>query len=169
MPVPNPDHLLDQADRLITAPIGGAPRQINLRRAISSAYYAIFHAVATEAADVIVGRTKRDTSIYQLVYRSINHNSLRKLCEIFENKKPPTKYKEYFPKSGFDSNLKNLAAAFVELQQMRNNADYDPLYRVSSSDAVLVVATSRAALNSLRNTSRARRKEFVALAVFRPR
>ena len=71
MAVLNSDHLLDQAERL-TTPLGlGAPRQADLRRAISAAYYGVFHAVATEAADEFVGRTQRDSARYALVYRSI--------------------------------------------------------------------------------------------------
>ena len=50
----NPDHLLDQAERLTTAPGSGPPRQADLRRAISTAYYAVFHAIATDAADQFV-------------------------------------------------------------------------------------------------------------------
>ncbi len=81
MAVLNPDHLLDQADRLITPPGGGAPRQADLRRAISNAYYAVFHAVVAQAADDFVGITHRASPRYGLVYRSIDHKSLRKLCE----------------------------------------------------------------------------------------
>jgi hypothetical protein len=40
----DPDHLLKQAQRLARPPRPGAPRQADLRRAVSSAYYAIFHA-----------------------------------------------------------------------------------------------------------------------------
>jgi hypothetical protein len=34
----NPDHLFEQADKLIATPAVGAPRQVDLRRGISSAY-----------------------------------------------------------------------------------------------------------------------------------
>lgn len=77
----NPDHLLDQADRLTRAPDVGAPRQADLRRAISSAYYAVFHALVTEATDNVVGKTQRHTPLYALVYRSIDHRALRRTCE----------------------------------------------------------------------------------------
>ena len=48
MPIPNPEHLLDQAERL-AATGTGAPRQTNLRRAISAAYYAVFHRTLVDA------------------------------------------------------------------------------------------------------------------------
>jgi hypothetical protein len=71
----NPDHLFEQADKLI-APQIGRPRQADVRRAISSAYYGIFHAVATKAVDQVIGATNRDKAHYGLAYRSIaNKNS----------------------------------------------------------------------------------------------
>jgi hypothetical protein len=80
VPIPNAEHLLDQAEPLI-APVGpGAPRQVDLRRAISSAYYAVFHAVLAAAADEFVGRARRAETAYGLVYRRIDHGALRELC-----------------------------------------------------------------------------------------
>jgi hypothetical protein len=46
----NPDHLFEQANRL-AVPFGpGSIRQVDVRRAISAAYYGLFHAVLTAAA-----------------------------------------------------------------------------------------------------------------------
>jgi hypothetical protein len=169
MPVLNPDHLLDQADRL-TATLGvGPPRQADLRRAISSSYYALFHSVLIEAADEFIGRTKRDTSRYALVYRSVTHRSLRALCEDVAKSKMPNKYDIYVPRGGFDADLRSLATAVVDLQEKRHLADYDPMYRVRTSDAVLAVATGRAALSRFRRATRAQRRAFVSLLLFSPR
>src|SRR6516225_6669624 len=75
----NPDHLFEQAEELIS-PRAGRPRQVDVRRAISAAYYAIFHAIITAATDQFVGVTNRDESRYGLVYRSVDHRWLRELC-----------------------------------------------------------------------------------------
>ena len=168
MALPNPGHLLDLADRFTNfGP--GAPRQTDLRRAISSAYYAVFHAVAAAAADDFVGPTKRDTPRYALVYRSIDHSPLRKLCENVVKSNLPTKYKSYVPSGGFGTDLVAVANALVELQEKRHKADYDPLYRVSISDAVLAVVTGRTALSRLTDANRTRKKAFLSLVVFSPR
>ena len=169
MPVLNPDHLLEQADRLTAPPGGGAPRQADLRRAISSAYYGIFHAVLTEAADAFVGRTQRHTPRYALVYRSIDHRSLRGVCEDVVKPTIPAKYLKYVPRGGFGRDLIILATAVTELQEKRHAADYDPLFRVRMSDAVLAVATARTALSRFRNAKPTPRKAFVSLVVFSPR
>jgi hypothetical protein len=169
MPVLNPDHLLDQADRLIAPPAIGAPRQADLRRAISTAYYALFHAVVTAAADDFAGRTKQQTPRYALVYRSINHKSLRALCEDVVKSTLPAKYTTHKPPGGFGPDLIAVATALNDLQEKRHLADYDPLYRVGRSDAVLAVDTARSALERLSRASATKRKAFLSLVVFTPR
>ena len=76
----NPEHLFEQAESLIQAPAAGRPRQVDLRRAISAAYYALFHAILAAAADLVIGTTRRSTVLYELVYRSIDHRALKDLC-----------------------------------------------------------------------------------------
>ena len=169
MAVLNPDHLLDQANRLAAAPAVGAPRQADLRRAVSSTYYAVFHAVVTEAADDFVGATKRHTPRYALLYRSIDHRSLRTICEDIVKDKLPKKYNKYEPKGGFGPDIDALANAVTELQEKRHVADYDPHYRARRSDVILAVATGRTALVRFRSATRTRRKAFLSLVVFSPR
>lgn len=169
MAVLNPDHLLDQAERL-TAPSGvGAPRQADLRRAISASYYGVFHAIATEAADDFVGKTQRDSSRYALVYRSIEHGRLRRVCEDIVKPTPPAKYAKYVPTGGLGDDLVAVAIAVSELQERRHSADYDSLFRATTSDAVLAVATARDALDRFKSASSVRRRMFVSLIAFPPR
>ena len=169
MAVLNPDHLLEQADRLITPLAGGAPRQADLRRAISNAYYGLFHAVVTEAADDFVGASHRQTPRYSLIYRSVDHRWLRTLCEDIAKHTLPRKYDNYQPPGGFGPDLTAFATALVDLQEKRHLADYDPLLRVRTSDAISAVDTGRTALARLRSANRARRKAFLTLVVFSPR
>jgi len=169
MPVLNPDHLLEQADRLIAPTGGGAARQVDLRRAISNAYYAVFHAVVTEAADDFVGKSHRQTSRYSLVYRSVAHRSLAELCKDVAKTKLPGKYSIYEPSGGFGHELQSFAATVIQLQEKRHEADYDPLVRVRRSDAALAISTSREALILFRRASPARRRAFLSLVAFSPR
>jgi hypothetical protein len=169
MPVPDPDHLLDQAERLIASRGGSVARQVDLRRAISSAYYALFHTVATGASDDLVGRTHRHTARYQLVYRSVEHRSLLRLCTDVSKTKLPEKYANHQPQGGFGSDLLAFADTVVELQEKRNRADYDPGFRAVKSEVVLDIARGRAALAHFRNASRSQQRAFVSLIVFSPR
>ena len=115
----NPEHLFEQA-RKLTEPDAGRPRQADLRRAISAAYYGLFHAAVTAAADLVVGANNRSTNRYELVYRSADHKSLRGLCEDVSKQTMPAKFKPYVPQGGFGFDLKAFATAVVDLQEKRH-------------------------------------------------
>jgi hypothetical protein len=139
VPILNPDHLFEQAERLVSPP-AGRPRQVDVRRAISAAYYAIFHATITAAVDQFVGVINRDQSRYGLAYRSVNHAWLRDLCKEIQKSTPSSKFKSYAPPQRFDQNITAFAAAVVELQEKRHSADYDVMIRMNRSDAALAIA-----------------------------
>jgi hypothetical protein len=76
---PDPDRLFDQADALIS----NHQDETDLRRAVSAAYYGVFHFTLRALADWIVGQANRSTNRYGLVYRSVDHKVLRALCDQF--------------------------------------------------------------------------------------
>jgi len=166
MPILNPEHLLAQADQLATPPAIGAPRQADLKRAVSATYYALFHAIVTDVADQVAGIGQRATPQYALVYRSVTHRRLSELCENIVKQKLPDKYKPFQPQGGFGPDLLAVAKAFTDLQEKRHSADYDPLYRVTASDAKLTLQAGRTAFNHWRNVPRARRRLFILLLAF---
>jgi hypothetical protein len=61
---------------------------------------------------------------------------------------------------------RNTRYAFTDLQEKRHSADYDPLYRVTSSDASLTLQAGRTAFNHWRNLPKARRRLFILLLTF---
>jgi hypothetical protein len=165
----NPDHLFEQADRLIASPPHGPPRQVDLRRAISSAYYGVFHAVLAAVANRFIGSTKQATSLYSLVYRSIDHHALRNLClEVTKTNLSP-KYIPHTPTGGFGAEIRGFAEGTIELQEKRHSADYDPSIRFNTSDAVLVIHVARTALAQFNSASADARDAFLSLLLFRPR
>lgn len=168
MAILNPDHLFEQAEKLISPP-AGRPRQVDVRRAISAAYYAIFHATITAAIDQFIGVTNRDQSRYGLAYRSVNHAWLRDLCKELQKSTLSNRFKSYSPVQGFDPNITEFAAVVVELQEKRHSADYDVMTRMNRSDAAVAIATARAALNRFVTASEPQRSAFLSLLVFPPR
>jgi hypothetical protein len=166
----DPEHLFQQADGLI-APSGGvgAVRQVNLRRAISAAYYGLFHALLTAAADLVVGTTRRTTSQYGLVYRSVDHRAIRELCEEIARPTLKPKYAAHAPPGGGAADLQAFATALIELQQKRLEADYNPLIHIARSDAKIAVRSARAALKRWESISAEQRNAFLALLLFKAR
>jgi hypothetical protein len=123
----------------------------------------------TAAADQFVGATKRSTTQYALVYRSIDHKAIRELC--MELKKPmlPRLMVRHAPPGGFGPNLTAYAEGVLELQEKRNSADYDPLKRYRRTDALVAIDAARIALSRFRRATDAEREAFLALLVFKPR
>jgi hypothetical protein len=159
--IPNVEYFFEQAERLIAPVRPGATRQVDLRRAISS--------VLAAAADEFVGRTKRAALEYGLAYRSIDHRTLRSLCEEIAKPILAARYREYQPEGGFAAELKSFAAIVVELQLSRHQADYDPMIRFDRSDAVAAIGRGRTSLHRFRQSPASHRTRFLALLLFPPR
>lgn len=169
MAILNPSHLLEQADKLVAPPPNGPPRQVDIRRAISSAYYAVFHLVAAAAADRYVGASRRAKAEYGLVYRSIDHRRLKELCVELSKQTPPKQYQQFIPATGMSPFFSRFAAAVVELQEQRHTADYDPMVRLKTANAQAAVKTARSAVQRFPKMSKGSRDVFVSLLVFQTR
>jgi ATP phosphoribosyltransferase regulatory subunit HisZ len=142
---------------------------VDLRRAISAAYYAVFHATLAAAADLYVGAVKRATSEYTLVYRSVDHKDIRELCSKVRAPNLSGRFTQYSPRDGFDADIRAFAQALLELQEKRLEADYNPSVRMRSSDARLAVGIARNALHKLQTAPPASRNAFLGLLLFKVR
>jgi hypothetical protein len=105
------DDLLDIAQHLALLD-ERRPRQTSLRRAISSAYYALFHALAALCADELVGRSK-PWNVYTPIYRTLDHGRAK---DVFKRLL-----------AGSVGDIAAVGQAFILLQERRHIADYDPL------------------------------------------
>lgn len=168
MPGINPDHLFEQADALISGR-QGRPREADLRRAVSAAYYGMFHAISNAAAEYVVTRAEQGTVNYALVYRSVDHRRLSSLCKELQKRPLLSRFKSYEPPNGFSSQLRFLCSAVDELQNQRHAADYDPSTTMSKSGARLAINTARSAIAGFHNAPTDERTVFLLLVLFQPR
>ena len=169
MAIGNPLHLLEQATMLLTAAPGRKPRQANLRRAISTAYYAIFHHLLTAVSDEFVDKSLRGESRYSLVYRSIDHAAIRRVCEVAGRRELPAKYRSLLPTGQFEDLLRQYAGNFLVLQSRRHEADYDPAQTLSSVDVHFSIYLAQSAIQQFDSASSDGRKLFLSLLLFSPR
>jgi hypothetical protein len=165
----SPEDLIAQAAKLIRPPPKGPPLQVDLRRAISAAYYGVFHATLTAVADTFIGRVHRGSPRYTLAYRFVEHGRLKTFCEVARRSPLPPKYQPYGPQGGFNADIQGFASAAAALQDNRHEADYDPRRRFRTSDALLAVNTARAALTHWNAAPAEQRTAFIILLVFPPR
>lgn len=133
------------------------PRQADLKRAISTAYYALFHAMANDAADMLVGvGPNRPDKAWSHTYRTLQHGEAKSACEAVRN-------------LNFPNSIKSCADAFVALQQKRHEADYDPDYRVLRADALDAIQQAEDAIRALRTSARRDRRAFAVQILMKKR
>lgn len=101
------DDLLKQALHLATWD-RRRPKQANLRRAISTAYYALFHFLISEAVNSWRIEYQRP-----VLARAFEHGKMKAAC---------------LRSKLSSADLRNIANAFVDLQQARHLADYDTAF-----------------------------------------
>jgi hypothetical protein len=165
----DPEHLFQQARKLIgPAPIPD-PWQENLRRAVSAAYYSVFHTALTAAADMVVGQTDGTGGLYELVYRSVTHTWLRDLCQDIRKRPMPHRYRRYEPEGGFGQDMTTFAEIVIQLQEARNEADYSPSLEMSRSETIILLSRTRTAFYHFNTAPASDRKAFLILLLFQPR
>jgi hypothetical protein len=110
----------------------GAPKQASPRRAVSTAYYALYHFLIDEA----VGHW--DVARQQSVLaRTFDHGRMKAVCQ--------DQIKAFFSFGQLPSalRLKNVALAFVRLQDDRHTADYNNAVVWSKADAIESIDVAR--------------------------
>ena len=151
------DDLIALAKRLAKAS-PSKPRQVDLKRAVSTAYYALFHAMAKNVADTMVGavRGRRSEKAWAHAYRGLQHGDAKAACEAVR-------------KLNFPQGIKDCADVFVELQAARHAADYDPLHRLTRVEALLAVRQAEDAVMKLKSADAKDRRAFAVQVLVKRR
>jgi hypothetical protein len=120
------------------------PKQASLRRAVSSAYYALFHLLAAEASALYAA----EPVIVARISRTLNHNEMKRASSMIANDKLPKGL--HPPGGGYAAplDLKMVANAFVTLQQARHEADYDLARTFRRREVLDFVQSSRDAMDA---------------------
>src|SRR5258707_1076460 len=146
--MPFPDHLLEQAHHIANRE-PKRPRQASLRRSVSTAYYALFHLLISEAT-----RNWRRADQRPLLARLFEHGKMKSAsdkqrgeCARFFNSRPP-------PTAGPEldgmRHLYLVADTFSEAQQQRHRADYDNAKQWTRTETVTLIAQVDSAFQSWR-------------------
>ena len=154
----NSDHLLELAGQIVRIGTGNT-RQATINRAVSTAYYALFHALAGECVARLVG-SPRSPLYWQIVtpiHRSLDHGAARKVFERLTRD------------GATSSELKLIGKSFLELQSARNAADYDPGSRYSRREALDFIAQANRAIEALRSTPKEDRLLLAVQLITKPR
>ena len=134
--------LIDTARHLLTPiPPAAQPTPESIRRAISTAYYAMFHALLGSSADMLIGPPGDQATLdaWLHVYRNTNHrpayNALKRNLQQFT----PRVYR--------------FADLFCQLQDERHNVDYNPQASLMTPNTALNwVNRTEVAINDFLNS-----------------
>ena len=157
----NPEDLIRIARGLAGGAISGnigRPRQAELRRAVSAAYYALFHALARCCADTLVGATPaiRSRSAWTQTYRALEHGYAKNQCVR--------------PAMGrFPPEIQEFGEMFAEMQRNRNIADYATESALSRAEALRLIGWSERVIANFSTAPIADRRAFSAYVLLRVR
>ena len=150
----DPQELIDTCYKLVPAATSPQPSQADMRRAISTAYYALFHTLAASNAELIAGQPQSHISSYawERVYRRLDHgraqNNLRAVLNLLSQ-------------SGT-----NFARTFIDVQRERQEADYNPNTEIVRSDATNIIARAQIAIRDFAQLTQEERRLLAAQSMF---
>lgn len=127
------DDLIQHAKFLFELSPPDEPKQVDLRRAVSAAYYSLFHLLTTEAA-----LNWRHESQRHRFARMFDHGRMKTCSSRVSSRRSSA--------DPVEIELKLVAESFVKLQQARHTADYDNSKVWSRAEVWEVILDARIAL-----------------------
>ena len=125
-----------------------------MRRAISTAYYALFHTLAASNAELIAGppQSAMSSHAWERVYRRLDHgraqNNLRGVL------------------GQLSPNGANFVSTFIDLQDLRQNADYNPNASITVSRTINIIERAETAIAAFAQLSEEERRFIAAQSLF---
>jgi uncharacterized protein (UPF0332 family) len=128
------------------------PSQSSLRRAVSTAYYALFHCISEKGVNFLFGPSSPYSFVRKLSARSFTHQRLFDVCMQFQfdyAKMKPT-YREAFHLIN-PTEIKLYCGAVIDLQQNRHIADYDLSAVFNKNDTLTLLRQAEIGVKSFQN------------------
>ncbi|MBI1849460.1 MAG: hypothetical protein HYR85_03845 [Planctomycetes bacterium] len=139
--MPLPTDLLEQA-RLLATCDKKRPKQANLRRAVSSTYYALFHLLVRDSTRRLL-RGRAQAPFRPGFARAFSHLDVKRASRAFVAGTLPVLGAVTVP-----TELKFVAAAIVDLQEERQRVDYDLSTRFARGEVLSLIARAETAFRA---------------------
>ena len=133
------------------------PLQDSLRRAVSTAYYAMFHALASSNADCLIGPPNDSLSehAWSRVYRGLNHDAAKRSLQQDQRLFSPA--------------IRRFADTFAQLQDQRHLADYEHSKVFTLSETLTWIDQAEDAIQNFMQTAAEERKMVAIQSLIRRR
>ena len=131
-------------------------RKAAMRRGVSGAYYAVFHALCFVCASELIG-WGQENDLVEPVYRLLDHGTAKKRLKGRE--------------AGLiGPSVVDIGNSFVELQDARNTADYSPpALFVRQDETLRLIALAAQTVSRLENLTTFDRKKLAVLLIAKNR
>ena len=158
----DPDRLIHIAGHLAgggAGPRRGRPNQTDLRRAVSAAYYALFHTLAATCSDQLAGpgRSSSVQAAWRQTYRALEHGHAR-------NQITRKSALQRFP-----PDIVDFADHFKVMQDLRQAADYDPDASFDRRQVAQLVEETQRRSRRFKAAPRAEQRAFGLYVLLRSR
>jgi hypothetical protein len=167
--VPDPAELLAVARMLADAGASSPPSDAQLRRAVSSAYYALFHKVLRAGAQRFMGPGTEARPGFNLIYRGFTHSRLKDVCKRLDAAPLAPRMQDQLGRRAVGQDMRDFASGFVALQELRELADYDSQAVFRQSDAIGSVEAAGLALQAFDRTAPEEQADVLALMLVNSR
>ncbi len=150
----DPLGLIATCYKLVSQAETSPPSEADLRRAISTAYYAMFHTLAASNAELIAGEPQSAMSshAWERVYRRLDHGRAQNnLRGIINQLSPPGE---------------NFARTFIDLQDLRQQADYDPNFSITDTITLNSIELAESAIAAFAQLSEEECRFIAAQSLF---
>ena len=131
----------------------GRPLQEELKRAVSTTYYALFLHLCDATANLMVGTLRPEPgqrTAWQRMYRVLQHGATRNKCQ---NRNEVQQ---------FSPGIRGFAETLLKAQDERHAADYDPFSKYTREQTLVIITEARDAIEAFNATPRQERLHFVA-------
>ena len=155
----DPSRLMRIAVHLAEGKVGsgrGRPNQTDLRRATSTAYYALFHTLATACANHLAAAS-RSQAAWRQTYRALEHGHAR-------NQMANATVMRRFPDS-----IQVFARHFADLQEQRHKADYDPDATFLRREVAQLLQETQRVYEAFRGSPKPDQRAFALYVLLRSR
>ena len=120
----------------------------------------MFHALCECCATSMIGTASPDRTerAWRQAYRAVGHHKAKAACRNADD-----------PNFGFPSGIREFARTFVDLQESREDADYDPKAVFRRPDVLAEIAKAQLAISALGTCNGREKSAFAALVLFKLR
>lgn len=130
---------------------------MSLRRSVSTAYYALFHLLVDAAAGRLVSGTDRQP-LRNCLTRAFDHGVMKRVARQFAERNLSPRPSPGLNGMALQDQIVRVAAAFVDLQQHRHDADYNLGRQFTRVEALNIVSAAERAFvdwRAVRNSAQA--------------